>query len=99
MRLVLLLLLFRSLTASPACKSMPCLLACFGDLYIYSYTVFQCSAPKYPYAYSVVYSYNRISGKLTATIVNLINFLGGWLAYEYTDRLTAVDIHRGGTIK
>ena len=49
------------------------------------------------YAYSV-YSYNRISGKLAAT-VNLINFLGGWLAYEYTDRLTAVDSHRGGTIK
>ena len=46
------------------------------------------------YAYSV-YSY-RISGKLTATNVNLINLTQGvWLAYEYTDRLTAVNIHPG----
>ena len=45
-------------------------------------------------AYSV-YSY-RISGKLTATNVNLMNLTQGvWLAYEYTDRLTAVDIHQG----
>ena len=76
MRLVV-LLLFQSLTASPACK-IDALLACllWRFIYIYLYTVFQCSAPKYSYAYSVVYSYNRISGKLTAT-VNLINFLGG----------------------
>ena len=46
------------------------------------------------YAYSV-YFY-RISGKLTATNVNLINLTQGvWLAYKYTDRLTAVDIHQG----
>ena len=76
MRLVF-LLLFRSLTASPACYCCPACLFGFGDLCIYSYTVFQCSAPKYPYAYSVVLLINRISGKLTATIVNLINFLGG----------------------
>ena len=78
MRLLLLLLLFRSLTASPACYCCSACLFGFGDLCIYPYNgiililvyqnvlrLFCCT------------SYNRISGKLTATIVNLINFLGG----------------------
>ena len=45
------------------------------------------------------YCKRQLKRVLEYATVNLINFLGGWLAYEYTDRLTAVDIHRGGTIK
>ena len=81
---------------------MPCLRAFFGDLCIYIriQLYFDTLVPKYILTFILLFILITESvGKLTATIVNLINFLGGWLACEYTDRLTAVDIHRGGTIK
>ena len=80
---------------------MPCLRAFFGDLCIYIriQLYFDTLVPKYILTLILLFILITESvGKLTAT-VNLINFLGGWLAYEYTDRLTAVDSHRGGTIK
>ena len=100
----LLLILFWSLTASPAWFRCPACLFGFGDsCIIYPYTViFWCyhSGTKiYPYAYSGVYVLTEsVGGKLTATIVNLINSSRRELAYGYTCRLT--DSPGGeGTIK